>query len=83
VLVQSCFKPADEDLDAGGALGIADQPVGQPECAAVGGAGLADADVCVAGAAEVLDTGERPGRQDPEAAVHQAFASTKRTRTPG
>jgi hypothetical protein len=76
-------ETAYEDLDAGVIFGIADQPVGQPERAAVGGPRLADADTGVARPAQILDARERSGGEDPQAAVHQAFVSTKRTRTPG
>ncbi len=76
-------KAAHEDLDAGGALGIADQPVGQPERPTVGGSRLADADPGVTRPAQILNAGEWSGGEDPQAAVHQALVSRKRTRTPG
>ena len=67
-------EPAERDLQAGRALGVADQPVGQPQAGPVGGAGPAHPEVRVPGPAEVLHRGERSG---PE---HLDHAGTNLTR---
>ena len=73
-------EAAQGELESGGALGVAEQPVGQPVGRPVGRAGPADAEVGQPGAAEVLHGGERSGPEDVEG---HGRASTKRTRSPG
>ena len=74
-------EAAEQALDGGRVLGVADQPVGQPERRPVGRPRRGDAQVRVAcrgpgpAAAPALRSGRRPARQPPSA--------TKRTTVPG
>src|SRR5206468_1260888 len=65
------------DLDGGGVIAVADQPIGQPVCPQVGRAGPGDAELLVAEPAQILHGRQRAGRQ------HLDHRGTNRTRVPG
>ena len=74
-------EAAQEHLQCRRTLGVAEQPVGQPERPSVGRAAAGHADGRVSGAAEILDESERTDRLDDERG--HLPTSTKRTRRPG
>ena len=81
--------PVSVGLQGGGVLGVADQPVGQPVGAAGRGAPeRRHAEVGVAGAAQVLDGGQRARRGRPSITPSltrspRSDCGTNRTRVPG
>ena len=58
VALEPGAEPADQELERGGAVGVADEPVRERECRTVERARRRDAEVREAGSAEVLDERE-------------------------
>ena len=82
VAVSAYLQPSEGDLERGRRVVLSQQPGTEPEGAAIGGSGPADPERGEPGTAEVLDQGQRTGRQDLERPAH-GFSSTKRTDVPG
>ena len=82
VALEPGAEPADQELERGGAVGVADEPVREGECRTVERAGCRDAEVREAGSAEVLDERRPAGMLDVQAG-HPAPTASKRTRRPG
>ncbi len=59
-------ESADDDLEAGGALVVADEAIGHPQRPPVEGARSRDTEGGAAGAAEILHGGEGAGVEDAE-----------------